>query len=166
MQDALYEEPPMVSVLPWCRAVRATSLTPSSMAHCEWVVLFRVGAACGTSVWLCPSPSPVVSPSRGQAKVTETTAFFPVCGQVQLQDAGAQHADSYPELSGKGLCARALYDYQAGNVLLPPPQAIGPQIGGQCWGPQGCQQRRWSEGTVGGRPAQPFLCASGGRLPS
>nr|KAF6418177.1 drebrin like [Rousettus aegyptiacus] len=34
---------------------------------------------------------------------------------VQLQDAGAQHADSYPELSGKGLCARALYDYQAAD---------------------------------------------------
>ncbi|XP_024902275.1 drebrin-like protein isoform X3 [Pteropus alecto] len=34
---------------------------------------------------------------------------------VQPQDAGAEHVDSYPELSGKGLCARALYDYQAAD---------------------------------------------------
>ena len=33
------------------------------------------------------------------------------------QDAGSEHVDSYPGLRGKGLCARALYDYQAGNVL-------------------------------------------------
>lgn len=53
VQDALYEEPPMVSVLQRSRAVRATSLTPSSVARCVWVVLFRVGATYGTT----PPPS-------------------------------------------------------------------------------------------------------------
>lgn len=165
VQDALYEEPPVVRVPQWGRVVRAASLTPASVARCVWLVLLRVGAACGTAIWPCPSPWPGVSPGHGQAKVTETTAFFPVCGQVQPQDAGAEHVDSYPELSGKGLCARALYDYQAGNEPLPPPQATGPQIRGQCRGPQGCRQR-WREGTVGGRPAQPFLCASGSCSPT
>lgn len=34
---------------------------------------------------------------------------------VQQQDASSEHASCYPGLSGKGLCARALYDYQAAD---------------------------------------------------
>ncbi|XP_032944199.1 drebrin-like protein isoform X2 [Rhinolophus ferrumequinum] len=34
---------------------------------------------------------------------------------VQQPDAGAEGMDRYPGLSGKGLCARALYDYQAAD---------------------------------------------------
>uniref|UniRef100_A0A8C0TT41 Drebrin-like protein n=1 Tax=Canis lupus familiaris TaxID=9615 RepID=A0A8C0TT41_CANLF len=34
---------------------------------------------------------------------------------VLQQDAGSEHVDSYPGLRGKGLCARALYDYQAAD---------------------------------------------------
>uniref|UniRef100_A0A8D1FA66 Drebrin like n=1 Tax=Sus scrofa TaxID=9823 RepID=A0A8D1FA66_PIG len=34
---------------------------------------------------------------------------------VQLQEASSAHVDHYPGLSGKGLCARALYDYQAAD---------------------------------------------------
>lgn len=63
-------------------------------------------------------------------------------GQVQQQEAGSEHVDHYPGLSGKGLCARALYDYQAGNVRRPghshcraPRQEAG--IGGSCGGTGG-----------------------------
>nr|XP_031300876.1 drebrin-like protein [Camelus dromedarius] len=34
---------------------------------------------------------------------------------VQQQDGSSEHVDHYPGLSGKGLCARALYDYQAAD---------------------------------------------------
>ncbi|KAF3817028.1 hypothetical protein GH733_013770 [Mirounga leonina] len=34
---------------------------------------------------------------------------------AQQQDAGSEPADHYPGLGGKGLCARALYDYQAAD---------------------------------------------------
>eukprot|EP00069_Balaena_mysticetus_P015447 bmy_22517T0 len=34
---------------------------------------------------------------------------------VQQQDASSERIDHYPGLSGKGLCARALYDYQAAD---------------------------------------------------
>ncbi|XP_025708866.1 drebrin-like protein [Callorhinus ursinus] len=34
---------------------------------------------------------------------------------VQQQDASSEPVEHYPELSGKGLCARALYDYQAAD---------------------------------------------------
>ncbi|XP_036766109.1 drebrin-like protein isoform X3 [Manis pentadactyla] len=34
---------------------------------------------------------------------------------VQQQDASSEHASCYPGLSRKGLCARALYDYQAAD---------------------------------------------------
>lgn len=39
--------------------------------------------------------------------------------QVEQQGAGAVHIDNYMQgqgLSGQGLCARALYDYQAGKI--------------------------------------------------
>lgn len=58
----------------------------------------------------------------GRAEVTRTPNFFPAHEQVQQQDAGAERMDHYPGLNGKGLCARALYDYQAGthcSWLLP-----------------------------------------------
>lgn len=50
--------------------------------------------------------------------------LLPTHGQVQQQDASSEHASCYPGLSGKGLCARALYDYQAGKVLWP--SCLGP----------------------------------------
>lgn len=34
---------------------------------------------------------------------------------VQQQDTSSEPVDHYPGLSGKGLCARALYDYQAAD---------------------------------------------------
>ncbi|EPY80911.1 hypothetical protein CB1_000778005 [Camelus ferus] len=43
---------------------------------------------------------------------------------VQQQDGSSEHVDHYPGLSGKGLCARALYDYQAA------PRGIGREDGG------------------------------------
>uniref|UniRef100_A0A8C0M9E2 AE binding protein 1 n=1 Tax=Canis lupus familiaris TaxID=9615 RepID=A0A8C0M9E2_CANLF len=46
---------------------------------------------------------------------------------VLQQDAGSEHVDSYPGLRGKGLCARALYDYQAAEDVLPCPPAGSPR---------------------------------------
>lgn len=47
----------------------------------------------------------------------EQEAFYeePPMVQQQQHDRGAEHVDHYLGLSGKGLCARALYDYQAAD---------------------------------------------------
>lgn len=77
--------------------------------------------------------------------------FFPIRGQVQQQDTSSERIDHYPGLSGKGLCARALYDYQAGNVLQPchlKPQ--GPRSGGRICGLPRGESPGASEGKAGG----------------
>ncbi|XP_054427393.1 drebrin-like protein isoform X2 [Pteronotus mesoamericanus] len=45
----------------------------------------------------------------------EQEALYEEPPPAQQQDAGPVHVDHYPGLSGKGLCARALYDYQAAD---------------------------------------------------
>ncbi|XP_021559326.1 drebrin-like protein isoform X1 [Neomonachus schauinslandi] len=45
----------------------------------------------------------------------EEEAVYEEPPTVQQQGAGPEPADHYPGLSGKGLCARALYDYQAAD---------------------------------------------------
>lgn len=89
------------------------------------------------SVCCAPYPRPVESLERGPQG-----SLLSMRGQVQQQEAGSEHVDHYPGLSGKGLCARALYDYQAGNVRRPghshcraPRQEAG--IGGSCGGTGG-----------------------------
>ncbi|XP_019840209.2 drebrin-like protein isoform X3 [Bos indicus] len=45
----------------------------------------------------------------------EQETFYEEPPAVQQQDASSEPIDHYPGLSGKGLCARALYDYQAAD---------------------------------------------------
>ncbi|XP_060258700.1 drebrin-like protein isoform X6 [Ovis aries] len=45
----------------------------------------------------------------------EQDTFYEEPPMVQQQDASSEPIDHYPGLSGKGLCARALYDYQAAD---------------------------------------------------
>ncbi|XP_069417264.1 drebrin-like protein isoform X15 [Ovis canadensis] len=45
----------------------------------------------------------------------EQETFYEEPPMVQQQDASSEPIDHYPGLSGKGLCARALYDYQAAD---------------------------------------------------
>ncbi|XP_052503794.1 drebrin-like protein isoform X2 [Budorcas taxicolor] len=45
----------------------------------------------------------------------EQETFYEEPPMVQQQDASSKPIDHYPGLSGKGLCARALYDYQAAD---------------------------------------------------
>ncbi|XP_012578426.1 PREDICTED: drebrin-like protein isoform X2 [Condylura cristata] len=66
-------------------------------------------------------PIPRASPCPVQAgeeavyeEPLEQETFYEEPPLVQ-QDASSEHIDHYLELSGKGLCARALYDYQAAD---------------------------------------------------
>ncbi|XP_047701271.1 drebrin-like protein isoform X2 [Prionailurus viverrinus] len=89
-------------------------------------------ATSGPRPGLCEEPVPSTPPCPVQAEEEEAVYEEPpeqeslyeeppmvpllsVRGQVQQQDAGSEHVDHYPGLSGKGLCARALYDYQAAD---------------------------------------------------
>nr|XP_045720969.1 drebrin-like protein isoform X2 [Mirounga angustirostris] len=45
----------------------------------------------------------------------EEEAVYEEPPTAEQQDAGSEPADHYPGLGGKGLCARALYDYQAAD---------------------------------------------------
>lgn len=107
-QETLYEEPPMVGSLWRGQAVKR----PQAQNCSPWQF---------DDVPCPPPPKSVLSPGLGQGRLgspgPQTSPFFPIHGQVQLQEASSAHVDHYPGLSGKGLCARALYDYQAGNVL-------------------------------------------------
>uniref|UniRef100_A0A4W2DVG9 ADF-H domain-containing protein n=1 Tax=Bos indicus x Bos taurus TaxID=30522 RepID=A0A4W2DVG9_BOBOX len=47
----------------------------------------------------------------------EQETFYEEPPAVQQQDASSEPIDHYPGLSGKGLCARALYDYQADRFI-------------------------------------------------
>uniref|UniRef100_A0A452QJA7 Drebrin-like protein n=1 Tax=Ursus americanus TaxID=9643 RepID=A0A452QJA7_URSAM len=70
----------------------------------------RAGKQPLPSVCCAPYPRPVESLERGPQG-----SLLSMRGQVQQQEAGSEHVDHYPGLSGKGLCARALYDYQAAD---------------------------------------------------
>ncbi|XP_037362796.1 drebrin-like protein isoform X2 [Talpa occidentalis] len=61
------------------------------------------------------SPCPVQAGEEAvYEEPLEQETFYEEPPMVQ-QDAGSEHTDHYPGLSGKGLCARALYDYQAAD---------------------------------------------------
>ncbi|XP_032730959.1 drebrin-like protein isoform X1 [Lontra canadensis] len=69
-----------------------------------------------------PAPSPPPCPVQAEEEAVyeeppeqETVYEEPPMEHVPQQDAGSEHVDHYPGLSGKGLCARALYDYQAAD---------------------------------------------------
>ncbi|XP_059512002.1 drebrin-like protein isoform X3 [Myotis daubentonii] len=71
---------------------------------------------------VCEEPAPSVPECLVQAEEEamyeeppeqETLYEEPPMGEQQ--DPGSVHVDHYPGLSGKGLCARALYDYQAAD---------------------------------------------------
>lgn len=69
---------------------------------------------------LAPSPPQCAVQAEEEAVYEEppeqeTVYEEPPMEQVPQQDAGSEHVDHYPGLSGKGLCARALYDYQAAD---------------------------------------------------
>ncbi|KAM8769957.1 drebrin-like protein [Rhynchonycteris naso] len=72
---------------------------------------------------LCEEPAPTAPACLAQAEEEavyeeppeQETLYEEPPVQVQQQDAGSVHVDHYPGLSGKGLCARALYDYQAAD---------------------------------------------------
>lgn len=81
----------------------------------------------------------------GQDLVRHAQDLFLIPEQVQQQDVGAEQVDHY--LSGKGLCARALYDYQAGMcwVLAPSNEsASGEEVLGSFCGlaPTGLQEKK------------------------
>lgn len=70
---------------------------------------------------LCEEPIPRVSACPVPAEEVavyeeplEQEAFYEEPPMVQ-HDAGSEHVGHYLGLSGKGLCARALYDYQAAD---------------------------------------------------
>lgn len=72
-----------------------------------------------------PAPSAPVYPVQAEEEEEEEAvyeeppeqeAFYEEPPMVQQQHAaGTEHVDHYLGLSGKGLCARALYDYQAAD---------------------------------------------------
>ncbi|XP_038610629.1 drebrin-like protein [Tachyglossus aculeatus] len=70
-------------------------------------------------------PAPSLPPSAAQEEEEavyedppQAESFYEEPPQVQQEDAGCDYPEHYkqePELAGKGLCARALYDYQAAD---------------------------------------------------
>lgn len=67
-----------------------------------------------------PVPSAPACPVQAEEEAVyeeppEQETLYEEPPMVQQQDAGSVHMDHYPGLSGKGLCARALYDYQAAD---------------------------------------------------
>uniref|UniRef100_A0ABI7X5Q5 Drebrin like n=1 Tax=Felis catus TaxID=9685 RepID=A0ABI7X5Q5_FELCA len=80
-------------------------------------------ATSGPRPGLCEEPVPSTPPCPVQAEEEEAVyeeppeqeSLYEEPPMVQQQDAGSEHVDHYPGLSGKGLCARALYDYQAAD---------------------------------------------------
>ncbi|XP_036846850.1 drebrin-like protein isoform X14 [Manis javanica] len=114
-----------VSNRKWFRgAERSRSLSPSSrQTH---------GSSSGRRRGPCPphpSPAPSQAGCRAPSCRSSSPSLRPTSAesqlshvklpqgpwQVQQQDASSEHASCYPGLSGKGLCARALYDYQAAD---------------------------------------------------
>ncbi|XP_073095333.1 drebrin-like protein isoform X7 [Manis javanica] len=65
----------------------------------------------------CRSSSPSLRPTSAESQLSHVK-LPQGPWQVQQQDASSEHASCYPGLSGKGLCARALYDYQAGIEVI------------------------------------------------
>lgn len=66
-----------------------------------------------------PAPSAPPGPVQAEEEAVyeeppEQETLYEEPPMVQ-QDPGSEHVDPYPGLSGKGLCARALYDYQAAD---------------------------------------------------
>ncbi|XP_047416250.1 drebrin-like protein isoform X1 [Sciurus carolinensis] len=74
---------------------------------------------------VCEEPAPSIPPSLVQAEEEATyeeppeqETLYEEPPMVQQQDTGSEHIDHYTQaqgLSGQGLCARALYDYQAAD---------------------------------------------------
>uniref|UniRef100_A0A7N5KEU3 Drebrin-like protein n=1 Tax=Ailuropoda melanoleuca TaxID=9646 RepID=A0A7N5KEU3_AILME len=67
-----------------------------------------------------PVPSTPPCPAQAEEEAVyeeppEQETLYEEPPMVQQQEAGSEHVDHYPGLSGKGLCARALYDYQAAD---------------------------------------------------
>ncbi|XP_007463749.1 PREDICTED: drebrin-like protein isoform X5 [Lipotes vexillifer] len=65
-----------------------------------------------------PSTPPCSVPAEEEAvyeEPPEQETLYEEPPMVQQQDTSSERIDHYPGLSGKGLCARALYDYQAAD---------------------------------------------------
>ncbi|TKC34494.1 hypothetical protein EI555_020830 [Monodon monoceros] len=65
-----------------------------------------------------PSAPPCSVPAEEEAvykEPPEQETLYEEPPMVQQQDSSSERIDHYPGLSGKGLCARALYDYQAAD---------------------------------------------------
>ncbi|XP_067601819.1 drebrin-like protein isoform X12 [Pseudorca crassidens] len=65
-----------------------------------------------------PSAPPCSVPAEEEAvyeEPPEQETLYEEPPMVQQQDTSSERIDHYPGLSGKGLCARALYDYQAAD---------------------------------------------------
>ncbi|XP_046951457.1 drebrin-like protein isoform X3 [Lynx rufus] len=86
------------------RALSTTSISSPQPGLCEEPVLSTP-----------PCPVQAEEEEAVYEEPPEQESLYEEPPMVQQQDAGSEHVDHYPGLSGKGLCARALYDYQAAD---------------------------------------------------
>ncbi|XP_014386032.1 PREDICTED: drebrin-like protein isoform X2 [Myotis brandtii] len=82
----------------------------------------RAHAASRPSTGVCEEPAPRAPECLVQAEEEalyeeppEQETLYEEPPMEEQQDTGSVRVDHYPGLSGKGLCARALYDYQAAD---------------------------------------------------
>lgn len=113
-QDTFYEEPPVVGALHWGQGCEGPPLHGHGGAR-SCLKLEQAACVMLSIKHHCAGGDPCPRHALSPAKATRTPDLLPTLGQVLQQDAGAEHADGYLGLTGKGLCARALYDYQAGR---------------------------------------------------
>ncbi|XP_026979894.1 drebrin-like protein isoform X8 [Sagmatias obliquidens] len=90
------------------------SVHATSRPRAEWAVSSRADLRQEP----VPSAPPCSVPAEEEAvyeEPPEQETLYEEPPMVQQQDTSSERIDHYPGLSGKGLCARALYDYQAAD---------------------------------------------------
>ncbi|XP_073665590.1 drebrin-like protein isoform X4 [Tursiops truncatus] len=90
------------------------SVHATSRPRAEWAVSSRADPRQEP----VPSAPPCSVPAEEEAvyeEPPEQETLYEEPPMVQQQDTSSERIDHYPGLSGKGLCARALYDYQAAD---------------------------------------------------
>nr|XP_030727153.1 drebrin-like protein isoform X5 [Globicephala melas] len=90
------------------------SVHATSRPRAEWAVSSRADPRQEP----VPSAPPCLVPAEEEAvyeEPPEQETLYEEPPMVQQQDTSSERVDHYPGLSGKGLCARALYDYQAAD---------------------------------------------------
>ncbi|XP_054941099.1 drebrin-like protein isoform X4 [Physeter macrocephalus] len=86
----------------------------TSRPRAEWAVSSRADL-CEEPVPSAPPCSVPVEEEAVYEEPPEQETLYEEPPMVQQQDSSSEPVDQYPGLSGKGLCARALYDYQAAD---------------------------------------------------